>query len=75
MCNQENQKGKIMIKTCIYCGKQFETDEPYYNIILAGRGNGKTIMQAKRMIKENCCSETCCARMWEELSLKCHSGN
>lgn len=60
---------------CMCCGREFETEEPNRNIIIMGRGNGKTIMLVKRMIKENCCSETCCAKMWEELNRKCHSEN
>lgn len=64
-----------MIKTCIYCGKQFETNEPYHNIIITGRGSGKTMIQLNHRIKENCCSEACCANMWEKLNYKRYSEN
>ena len=64
-----------MIKTCICCGKQFEADEPRYNMIITGRGSGKTMIQLNYMIKENCCSETCRVIMLKELNHKCHSEN
>ena len=57
-----------MIKTCICCGKQFEADEPRYNMIITGRGSGKTMIQLNYMIKENCCSETCRVIMLKEVT-------
>lgn len=61
-----------MLAKCAVCGRAFERSTPVPDLLIEGRGNGKSTIALLNFMKVNCCSDLC-LKQWREAVNECYN--
>lgn len=57
-----------MLIKCAVCGRAFERPTPVPDLLIDGRGNGRSTITLLKFMKANCCSDSCLKQWWEAVN-------
>lgn len=54
-----------MLIKCAVCGRAFERSTPAPNLLVEGRGSGRSTIALLKFVRAHCCSDSCLKQWWE----------
>lgn len=56
-----------MLIKCAVCGRAFERSTPCPDLLIEGRGNGRSTIALLNFMKYHCCSDLCLKQLWDAI--------
>ena len=52
---------------CIVCGRVFERSTPMPDLLIEGRGSGRSTIALLEFMRAHCCSDLCLKQLWDAI--------
>ena len=53
---------------CAVCGRIFERSTPMPDLLIEGRGSGRSTIALLEFMRAHCCSDSCLKQMWDAIA-------